>query len=293
MLNSLILDTSSAKMKNRAIKINPYWILVLPLLLVIVLLYAYPIFKMLWVSVTDPTPGLQNYQLLFTSTSIQRMLWTTLKICAITTFLSMFFGYIVAYMMIHVSDRHRLWMLLFILVPFWVSVLVRAFSWLMLLHDGGLANTMLTKMSLINEPVHLARNQIGVVIGMAHFMIPYAILPLFANMQGIELRLVTAARSLGAGPARSFWYVFFPLSLPGIIGAGLLVFILTLGFFVTPAILGGGKTVMIAEYVSVQILQIANWGVGTMLSGILLVFVALLLVVMSRFLNIRKMFGAI
>lgn len=282
----------SGKMRYKAFKINPYWMLILPLLLVIVQFYAYPILKVLWVSFTDPTPGLHNYQRLFTSGAIQRMLWRTLKICAITTFLSMFFGYIVAYMMTHVSNRHRLWMLLFILVPFWVSVLARAFSWLMLLHDGGLANTMLREMGFITEPIHLVRNQLGVVTGMVHFMVPYAILPLFANMQGIEQRLVTAARSLGAGPVRSFWYVFFPLSLPGIIGAGLLVFILSLGFFVTPAILGGGKTVMIAEYVSVQILQVARWGVGAMLAGVLLIFVGLLVVIMSRFINIREMFGA-
>jgi len=283
---------NSGKFKPGHLHLNPYWFLVLPLLLVIVALYVYPIFKLLWVSFTDPTPGLQNYQRLFTSASIHRMLWTTLKICVITTALSLFFGYIVAYAMTHVSERHRLWMLIFVLVPFWVSVLARAFSWLMLLHDGGLANTMLLSKGLIDEPVHLVRNQLGVVIGMVHFMIPYAVLPLFANMQGIEQRLVTAARSLGAGPFESFRYVFFPLSLPGIIGAGILVFILTLGFFVTPAILGGGKTVMIAEYVSVQILWAVRWGIAAMLAVVLLVTIALMLFLMTRVINIREMFGA-
>jgi putative spermidine/putrescine transport system permease protein len=127
---------------------------------------------------------------------------------------------------------------------------------------------------------------------MVHYMVPYAVLPLFANMRGIDKQLVTAARGLGAGSFESFWHVFFPLSLPGIIGAGVLVFILTLGFFVTPAILGGGKTVMIAEYVSVEILWVAHWGVGAMLAVVLLTAIALLLFMMARFLDVREMFGA-
>ena len=273
-------------------RLNLYWLLVLPLLAFLVLLFALPILQVLWVSLSEPSLGLQNYRHLLTSRSIHHMLWTTFRICAITTFLSMVLGYIVAYVMVHVDAWHRTWMLLFILVPFWVSVLVRAFSWLMLLHDGGILNTFLETHGLITEPLQLVRNEIGVVIGMTHYMVPYAVLPLYANMRGIDRQYVVAARGLGAGPFESFWRVYLPLSLPGILGAGVLVFILTLGFFVTPAILGGGKTVMIAEYVSVQILNIARWGVGAMLAVVLLVSVFALLGLMGRFVNLRELFGA-
>ena len=286
------MSESSGRSISTLLKINPYWLLVLPLLIVITYLYAYPILKVLWISLSDPVMGFQNYKNLYSSTSIQHMLMTTLKICLLTTIISMLAGYIVAYAMTQVSARHRLWMLLFILIPFWVSVLARAFSWLMLLHDGGIINTFLLDMKVIEEPIHLVRNKLGVTIGMVHYMIPYAVLPLFTNMQGIEQKLIMAARGLGAGRIKSFWHIFFPLSVPGIIGSGLMVFILTLGFFVTPSILGGGKTVMIAEYVSVQILQVVRWGIGSMLAVVLLVVIALLLVVMSRFLNIREIFGA-
>jgi len=285
-------DSSNGRLQTTTVRINSYWLLALPLLLLIALLYVYPIVKVLCISFTDPTPGLQNYQLLFTSRPIQRMLWTTLKICIITTTLSMFFAYIVAYAMLHVGERNRSWMLLFILVPFGVSVLARCFSWLMLLHQQGLINTILLGSGLVNEPVTLVRNELGVIIGMVHYMIPYATLPLFANMQGIDLKLVTAARGLGAGSFKAFYHVFLPLSQPGIIAAGLMVFILALGFFVTPAILGGGKTVMIAEHVSIQVLQLLRWGVGAMLSVVLLVSTALLIIVMTRFVNIQEMFGA-
>jgi putative spermidine/putrescine transport system permease protein len=273
-------------------RIDPYWLLALPLVLFLLVLYAYPIGQVLWISFSDPSPGLQNYERLFTNRGIQRMLMNTFRICIGTTALSLAFGYLIAYAMAHVSDRHRNWILIFVLVPFWVSVLARAFSWVVLLHDNGIVNRALLDAGIVDEPVHLVRNQLGVMIGMTHYMIPSAVLPLYAAMRGIDGRLVQAARGLGAGPLESFLRVYLPLSLPGIAGAGVLVFILTLGFFVTPSILGGGKTVMIAEYVSIQILQTVRWGVGSMLAVVLLLMVFLLLAIMSRVIDLRAMFGA-
>jgi putative spermidine/putrescine transport system permease protein len=274
------------------LRINPYLLLIAPLLVLLLFLYAWPMVQVFWISISDPEFGLQNYEKLFANRGIQKMLWTTFRVCLVTTALAMFFGYIVAYAMVHVSDRHRTWMLLFILVPFWVSVLARAFSWLILLHDNGIVNDALRAWGLTDEPIHLVRNQFGVFIGMVHYMIPYAVLPLYASMRAIDPRVVAAARGLGAGPFEAFWRVFLPLSLPGLIGAGVLVFILTLGFFVTPAILGGGKTIMVAEYVSVQILQTIRWGIGSMLAVTLLLIVLGLLAVMSRVVDLRALFGA-
>lgn len=273
-------------------RIDSYWVLVLPLLLLLVALYVYPVVKVLVVSVTDPTTGLGNYELLATNSGIQKMLWVTLRICVITSAITMLLGYIVSYVLVHVGERHRLWMMLFILIPFWVSVLIRSFSWLILLRPDGLVNDVLVGSGVVGEPLDLVRNEIGVVIGMVHYMLPIAVLPLYANMRGIDRSLVAAARGMGAGPFEAFWRVFLPLSLAGVAGAGLLVFIFSLGFFVTPAILGGGKTIMIAEYVSIQILTIVKWGTGAMLSVVLLATVALLLMAMSRVINVREMFGA-
>jgi putative spermidine/putrescine transport system permease protein len=183
-------------------------------------------------------------------------------------------------------------MTLFVLVPFWMSVLVRAFAWITLLRDNGLINSALIDVGVIAHPFAMARNEFGVVVGMVHFMLPYAVLPLYANMRGIDPRVVLAARGLGAGEFEAFWRVFLPLSLPGIAAAALLIFIFSLGFFVTPALLGGGKTVMIAEYVSVQIQQTVRWGLGTMLASVLLVAVFVLVATLSRFLKLRDLFGA-
>lgn len=269
-----------------------YWLLVAPLALTIAGLYLYPIGQVLWISLTDPSFGLQNYERLFTSGSIQRILLTTVEIAAITTAAAVLSGYLVAYVMARAGRTHLAWILLCVLVPFWVSVLVRAFSWLMLLHDGGLVNTALQESGLTSAPLPLVRNELGAIIGMVHYMIPYAVLPLYANMRTIDDSYLAAARGLGARPFTAFRLVYLPMTLPAVIGASLLVFILTLGFFVTPAILGGGKTVMVAEYVSVQVLQIARWGVAAMMATVLLLAVLLLLATIDRFISLRSLFGA-
>jgi putative spermidine/putrescine transport system permease protein len=117
------------------------------------------------------------------------------------------------------------------------------------------------------------------------------VLPLYANMQGIDQRLVLAARGLGVSPLRAFTRVFLPLTMPGVFSAGVLVFIFALGFYITPALLGGGKTIMLAEYISIQIIETLNWGVGAMLATTLLLTVVLLLCLVARIANLREIFG--
>jgi putative spermidine/putrescine transport system permease protein len=269
-----------------------YWLLILPSMLLMASFYLYPLGKVLWISVTEPSVGLENYERLFTSASVQRMLGVTLRIGLITTGIAMVMAYIVAYVMVHSSERVPRWMIFFVLVPFWISVLVRAFAWVTLLRGEGIINNLLVGAGFIAEPLSLVRNELGVIIGMIHYMVPFAILPLYANMRGIDQRLVAAARGLGASPIQAFLRVFLPLSLPGIVGAGVLVFIFSAGFYVTPAILGGGKVFMIAEYIAVQINETLRWGLGTMLASTLMIFVFVLMAVLGRFVNLKRLFGA-
>lgn len=270
----------------------PYWALVAPALALIVALYVFPVARILWLSVTVPELGLGNYKLLMTSHTIASVLITTIRVCAICTVMTLVGGYIVAYALVHLEQRQRQLLFFFVLLPFWLSVLVRAFAWLMLLSREGPINQVLQGIGVIDQPLTLIRNEIGVVVGMVHYMLPYAILPLYANMIGLDRRLVAAARGLGATPAGAFLRVFLPLSLPGIITAAVLVFVLSLGFYVTPTILGGGKTVMLSEYIGFNILQNIRWGLATMLASTLLVTIVILLTVMSRFFDIRRLFGA-
>jgi putative spermidine/putrescine transport system permease protein len=127
---------------------------------------------------------------------------------------------------------------------------------------------------------------------MVHYMVPYAVLPMLASMREIEPRLLAAARGLGASRMTVFRRVFLPLSLPGLVAAGVLVFIFSLGFYVTPAILGGGKTLMVAEWISLQILDLIRWGLGTMMATLLVVAILVTLAVFSRVIDLRRLFGS-
>ncbi len=271
--------------------------MMLPAALLLIVFYLQPLMGVLWVGFTETDARARslpfgNYELLFTDPAVQRIFWNTARIGSITTVLTVLGGYLVAYAMTRARTRERAWMLGCVLLPFWLSVLVRGFAWLMLLGRNGLLNQALIGAGLIDDPLILMRNETGVMIGMVHYMMPYAVLPLLANMQGIDPRLEQAARGLGAAPGQAFRRVFLPLSLPGMVGAGVLVFVLSLGFFIIPALLGGGKVVMIAEYIDVAIQQTLRWGLATMMAGSLLLAVFRVLFIVSRIVDIRQVFGA-
>ena len=269
-----------------------YWLIVLPALAMLIVLYFVPLGNVLLTSITDPKPGLGNYGLLFTSPSVQKTLMTTARIAAITTVFALLLGYAVAYAMRAATSRRQRLMLFCVLLPFWISVLVRSFAWLTILGPQGPINAALMGLGLTDEPVALSRNETGVLIAMVHVMLPYAILTLYANMRGIDVSLVSAARSLGASRFQAFRMVFLPLTRPGLIGAASLVFILSLGFFVTPAILGGGRVLMVAQYTALQINETMRWGLGTMLAAALMIAVLGTLWALSRVIDVKRLFSA-
>jgi putative spermidine/putrescine transport system permease protein len=269
-----------------------YWLIVLPALAMLVVLYFVPLGDVLLTSVREPKAGLGNYGLLFTSPSVQKTLMTTARIAAITTVFALLLGYAVAYAMRAATTRRQRLMLFCVLLPFWISVLVRSFAWLTILGPQGPINAALMGLGLTDEPVQLARNELGVLIAMVHVMLPYAILTLYANMRGIDAGLVSAARSLGASRFQAFRMVFLPLTRPGLIGAGSLVFILSLGFFVTPAILGGGRVLMVAQYTALQINETVRWGLATMLAATLMIAVLGTLWALSRVIDVKRLFSA-
>lgn len=272
-------------------RINSGWLLVLPMLGLVAVMFGGPLVNIIWLSFTDPAPGLSNYAALIDKTSLQRLIWTTVRVCLITTALSILLGYSIAYAMANANEKNRQTMMLLILISFWISVLIRTFSWLMLLGRNGLVNNGLMSIDIISSPIPFVRNELGVLIGMVHYMIPYAVLPLIASMQSIDARILAASRNLGASPLQTFWRIYLPLTRPGIIAASLLVFILSLGFYVTPAIMGGGKVLMVAEYISVQILVTLRWGTAAMLAVLMLVSVLALLFLLSRFMKLSAVLG--
>jgi putative spermidine/putrescine transport system permease protein len=268
-----------------------WWLLILPAFLLMTAFYVAPIAQVLAISFTEPAPGLGNYERLFTSESVQRVILTTLRICVMTTALALLLGYVLAYRISLASATAQRWWILAVLVPLWISVLVRAFAWVTLLRRQGLVNEALLGAGLIAEPLALVWNEFGIVVGMVHYMVPYAVLPMLASMREIDPRLLSAARGLGASRVTIFRSVFLPLSLPGLLAAGVLVFIFSLGFYITPAILGGGKTLMVAEWIGLQILDLLRWGLGTMMATVLVVAILATLAIFSRVVDMRRVFG--
>lgn len=269
-----------------------WWLLILPAFALLAVFYIAPIVQVLTISVTEPSLGFGNYQRILTSGAVQRVIMTTLRICLITTVLALLLGYAIAYAITLATPRARGWWILAVLVPLWISVLVRAFAWVTLLRRQGLINNTLINAGVITDPLPLVWNEFGIVVGMVHYMVPFAVLPMLASMREIDPRLLAAARGLGASRGEVFRRVFLPLSLPGVIAACVLVFIFTLGFYITPAILGGGKTLMVAEWISLQILDLIRWGLGTMMATVLVLAILVTLAVFSRVVDLRRIFGA-
>lgn len=269
-----------------------YWWLVIPALLAMGLFYIYPLTQVLWLSVTEPTPGLGNYTTLYESQTVRNVIWRTAWIALVTTIITVTLGYVVAFALAHVARRQLVIMLFAVIITLWLSVLIRAFSWVVLLQTNGLVNETLIWMGLITRPLPLLRNEIGVIIGMVHFMLPLAILPMYANMSGLDQRVMQAAEVLGARAWQGFLWVYLPMSRPGVIVATLLVFVFSLGFFVTPAILGGGRVMMLSEYISFQFQETLRWGLATMLASSLLIGVLAVLALSSRFVDMKRLFGA-
>jgi putative spermidine/putrescine transport system permease protein len=266
-------------------------LMLVPALVMLLAFYLWPVLRVLWISVTEPRPGLENYALL-ASAPIRRVLAVTAEICVMTTLITVALAYLVAYAITQSGSRIRRFMLLGVLLPLWVSVLVRSFAWVVLLRRQGVINQALMQLGIIHAPLSLIWNEFGVTVGMVHYMLPYGILPLLAVMRQIDPAMSAAARGLGASPGAAFRRIFLPLSLPGIVAATVLVFIFSLGFYVTPVLLGGGKVIMVTEYISSEIMNVVQWGEGAMLATTLVGVVLLLLGMLSRMVNLRGLLGA-
>lgn len=262
-----------------------------PLLLLLGLAYGVPFLGVMKWSFTLPEPGLGQYRALLTDPLVHSVFVRTFRICMLVTVTAVAAAYAIAYVWVRGTPGQRLAAEYCILVPFWISVLTRAFGWVALLSNQGLINTWLRAIGILDEPLALVRNEFGVIIGMTHFLIPFAVFPIASAMRALDERVLLAARGLGAGRIRIFWSIFVPMTMAGIIGAALIVFVFALGFFVTPAILGGGRSVMVAELVYLRIFQSPDWGLGAAISITLVVIVGLLTAVLFRYLKPSQMAG--
>lgn len=256
----------------------------------IALLYIVPMTGLFLLSLGIPgQPGVAAYADIASSTAVRNVIAVTLRIACVTTVVSVVLGYVLALGVTHLHGTARTALLVTIVIPFWLSALVRSLAWLILLRNNGLVNESLLSLGLVAQPLQLARNEIGVVIAMVHFCVPYATLPLLAATNAIDRRHIMAARSMGASQLRVLRDVVLPLTVPAIIASGLLVFVFCLGFFVTPAIIGGGRVVMVSEYVSLSVLVTLRWALAAALSIAILAASLMLVWAVGRMIGFRRL----
>jgi len=225
---------------------------------------------------------------MFVSPQYLKILLTTFKIAFFTSVICFILGYPLAYLLSSVNRKTSGLLLIFILFPFWTSILVRTYAWMIILGRNGILNNLLIRSGFLSVPLDLMYNLFGVLVGMVQIMLPFMILPLFSVMRGIDRDLLKASQSLGANPFNTFWKIFFPLSMPGIKAGCLLVFIVSLGFFITPALLGGRKTIMISMVIEDQFSWALDWGFSSALTMVLLFLTIVFLTVYNRFVGIRR-----
>jgi len=275
-------------------KINRYrWLPILPVLIYLLFFFVIPLSRALYGSFWDPDFSLKHYAHFFTRPVYVKVVLNSFRIAVSVTFFSLLLGYPYAYLLSGLRERTANKLLIFVVLPFWVSLLVRNYAWMVLLGRNGVFNSVLMGIGFIDRPVKLIYNSTGVNIGMVHIMLPYMILSLYAVMRGIDRSLLKAAQSLGANPFRTFLRIFLPLSLPGVGGGCLMVFIMAIGFFITPALLGGPRDTMIAQLIEQHVTLLLNWGFAFAAAFILLMFTIIVLLVYNRYLGLDRLWGGI
>ncbi|MER9237060.1 ABC transporter permease subunit [Mesorhizobium sp. M0622] len=251
-----------------------------PALVVLLVVFGIPIILLFLASLNAPAFSFANYQAFFGQPANIRVLFQTVEISVVATAICLLIGYPTAYLIVAASKRLRMALIVLVLVPYLTSGLVRTYAWIVILGDRGLINNLLLDHGLISSPLPLIYNRMAVYIGMVHIMLPTMILPLVSVMMGIDKSLMAAARSMGARPFAAFWHVFFPLSMPGVRGGSLLVFVICLGFYITPAALGGLGDAMLSTFIASQVKTFFNMARVAATAFILL---AVAIVVLSVF----------
>jgi ABC-type spermidine/putrescine transport system permease subunit I len=263
-------------------------LLVAPLLLYMLAFYALPVVSMLLRSVAEPTWTLSNYAALPGDTVFLKTFWNTLYTAIIVTLGTLLLGYPVALALAR-AKRSAPLILVIVLLPFWTSILVRSYAWMVLLGRHGLMNEALLASGLIDRPLRVLNTSLAVQIGMVHILLPYMILPIANALRQIDPSLARAASGLGATPWRTFRQVTLPLSVPGAAAGTLLVFVLSLGFYITPAMLGGPRDITLSMLIAQQVDQL-NWAYAACLSTVLLATALLVIAACRRLPGIGNAF---
>jgi putative spermidine/putrescine transport system permease protein len=266
-------------------------LLLLPCLAWICFFFLAPLVMMCWRSLASEGFSLETYSTLFTSPLYTKVMLTTAKTAAIATIGALVLAYPIAYTLTISGGKVRGLILVFVLIPYWVDIIVRSFSWLILLGDDGIVNKALIGLGIVNSPLQLLYNPFSVLLAMVQILLPLTTVTLFGAMLRIDRTLIAAAKIHGASGWQAFRTVFFPLSLPGVYGAGLLVFVLALGFYVTPALLGSPRETMIAQTIMVEASQLLDWPQASAAGAVLLVITTAIAAIYNRYFSLDRLWG--
>ena len=265
-----------------------YTLLILAPLAVMIVLFAYPFAALALRSFSSPNGPFGHYIDLFEDVTFQIALWNTFLYAFVTATVTTLLGYPVALLLASVNRSLANVLLLLVMVPFWTSVVVRCYAWIVLLGRHGVMNESLLQVGLLNTPLQLVFNGIGVIIGMVHIMLPYMVLPIFGTMTRLNKEILAAADSLGATRMQSFFRVLLPLTMSGIVGGFTLVFVISLGFFVTPALLGGPRNLVAAMVIRDQVTRQLAWDEAAAVSVVLLVITTGTFLVAARIFGLKR-----
>jgi ABC-type spermidine/putrescine transport system permease subunit I len=234
----------------------------------LLLLFVVPVARLMLLSFDGGT--LAHYEKALTEGLYVRVLLGTFEIGLYVSAACLVLGYPVAHFLATAPRRWATIGFVFLLLPFWTSLLVRTYAWMVLLGRNGVINRFLLASGVITEPLPLLYNTAGVLIGMVHVLLPFMVFPIYSIMRRVDRGLFLAAEGLGASPWKIFQRIYLPLTLPGVLAGTTLVFILSIGFYITPALLGGGRVLMIAVLIEKQVREFLNWGFAAALSVVLL-----------------------
>ncbi len=269
----------------RSARVDSWALLVLPGTLLLTAFFLLPLGLMLIRSLTDPSPA--NYLEFTTSFIYVRVLLNTVLVSIACTLVCLVLGYPYAYAMHRAGPGLSLMLTVAIILPFWSSALVRSYAWLVLLRETGVINSILVATGLIKTPLRIIGTETAVIIGMCHILLPFMVFPIYAAMRRIDPSLLPAAAGLGAHPFRAMRKVFVPLSLPGVYAGSLIVFVVALGFYVVPALLGGSGSLMFSELIVTKVYEELDFGVGAALAITLAATTLISLALVGRFVKFR------
>jgi putative spermidine/putrescine transport system permease protein len=255
-------------------------LLALPPLFFLVVLFLVPVLRLASLSLEGGT--FEHYEKALGDGLYVRVLIDTLLIAAYVSVICLILGYPLAYFLVSAPPFWATLGFVLLMLPFWTSLLVRTYAWMVLLGRNGVINRALLEAGLISAPLPLLNNLTGVLIGMVHVLLPYMVFPIYSAMRRVDPALVPAAQGLGAPGWEIFRRVYLPLTLPGVVAGSVLVFIVSVGFFITPALLGGGRVMMIAVLIEKHVREFLNWGFAAALSIVLLAVVLAVYVGLNR-----------